>query len=353
MDPRIEKHARIIVDYSTKVREGDNLLITYSDFGKPLAIEVYKLAASKGASPLIITTPTEAVRGYFEVTPERFLEVFPQHYYELVKASDVVVSIRGEETTRYLSTTEPEKISQRSRTTKPISDEYLEKRWCLTQYPSPSYAQEAEMSLHEYEDFTYSAVLRNWEQEAHAMKRLKDVLDAGKEVRIVGERTDLSLAIEGRVAVISDGTQNLPGGEVYTSPLEDSAQGEVYFDVPSVAYGKEVRDIWLRFEDGEIADSSAGKNEDLLKTMIETDSGSKRLGELGIGTNRGIDRYTRNILFDEKMAETIHLAIGRAFKNCKGVNESSIHWDMIKRLVPGEIRVDGHVIQKDGRFTWE
>lgn len=332
MDPRVSEHAKILVNYSTKVRRGDQVLIGITDGGRSLATEIYKEASRLGASPLIVTVPTEASRGYYEVTPEEYLKVFPQHYYELVRASDVIISIRSEENTRYLSSMDPKRISARSLTLKRISDERLKKKWCGTQCPTAAYAQEAEMSLQEYEDFVYSAVLRDWEKEAEKMAELKRITDQTDEVRIIGEKTDLTMSIKGRTAVLSDGTHNMPGGEVFTAPVDDSANGEVFFDLPAIKYGKEVQGIRLKFKDGEVVDYSAEKNEDLLDSMIQTDEGSKRLGELGIGVNRGITRFTKNILFDEKIAGTIHLAIGFAWKECGGVNESAVHWDMIKSI---------------------
>ena len=209
------------------------------------------------------------------------------------------------------------------------------------------------MSLREYEDFVYSAVLRDWEKEAEEMNRLRQAMNKTETVQIIGDKTDLTMAIRGRNAVISDGTHNLPGGEVFTAPLEDSVNGEVFFDLPAIRYGKEVTGIRLKFEKGEIVDYSATKNEDLLRAMINTDEGSRRLGELGIGTNRGINRFTKNILFDEKMAGTIHLAIGNAYKECGGTNQSAIHWDMIKTMKPGKILLDGENIQENGKFKWE
>jgi len=353
MDQRILEHAKILVNYSTKVRKGDNVLIQISDYGRDLATEIYKEASRLGASPLIVTAPTEAVRGYYELTPEEYLQVFPKHYYELIKASDVIISISSDENRRYLSSIDPRKISARSLTVKKISDERLKKTWCVTQYPTPAYAQEAEMSLKEYEDFVYSAMLLNWNKEAEKMSQLKRVMDKADQVQIVGEKTDLTMFIKGRTAIVGDGTHNMPDGEVFTAPLENSADGKIFFDLPAIRYGKEVQDIKLTFEKGEIADYSASKNEDLLRAMINTDEGSRRLGELGIGTNRGITKFTKNILFDEKMAETIHLAIGMAYKECGGTNESAVHWDMIKTMKHGQIIMDGKIIQKDGKFRWE
>jgi aminopeptidase len=341
------------VNYSTKVRKGDNVLIQITDYGRELATEIYKEASRLGASPLIVTVPTEAVRGYYELTSEEYLQVFPRHYYELIRASDVIISIASDENRRALSGIDPKKISARSLTVKKISDERLKKRWCVTQYPTPAYAQEAEMSLKEYEDFVYSAILLDWKKEAEKMSRIKRIMDRTDRVQIIGEKTDLTLSIKGRTAIVGDGTHNMPDGEVFTAPLENSAEGKIFFDLPAIRHGKEVQDIKLTFEKGEITDYSASKNEDLLRAMIETDEGSRRLGELGIGANRGITKFTKNILFDEKMAETIHLAIGMAYKECGGKNESAVHWDMLKTMKHGQIVMDGEIIQKDGKFKWE
>jgi len=182
------------------------------------------------------------------------------------------------------------------------------------------------------------------------MEKVKAVLDKGDVVHLEGSETDLTMSIRGRNAVVGDATHNVPGGETYTAPLEDSAEGKIYFDFPGIIYGREVRDIRLRFEKGEVIDYSATKNENLLKAMLETDGGSRRIGEFGVGTNYGITRFTRNILFDEKIGGTIHLAVGRAYKECGGQNESAIHWDMIKTMKPGRIIVDSKLMQKDGVF---
>jgi aminopeptidase len=208
------------------------------------------------------------------------------------------------------------------------------------------------MSLTEYKDFVYSAMIRDWDAEVDRMRKLKSDMDNASEVRLMGKDTDLSFSIKGRTAVIDDAKYNLPGGEVFTAPLDDSATGKIYYDLPSL-YGKEVTDIRLTFDKGVVVDYSASKNESLLKELIETDEGSRRLGEFRIGTNRGINRFTKRILFDEKMAETVHLAIGRAYKECGGINKSAVHWDMIKTMKPGEIIMDGKTVQKDGKFSWE
>jgi len=353
MDPRVSQHARLIVTYATGVKKGDQVLIMASDYGLDLASEIYKEVAKLGGSPLIVMTPSEVTRAYYEVTPEEFLDIYPKHLYELTKASDVVVSIRSDINTKTLGNVNPKKLTRRDKTVRPIQDERLSKRWCLTQAPTPGFAQDADMSLKEYEDFVYSAILIDWASQRTQMEKLKKALDQADKVRLIGEKTDLTMSVKGRNAIVGDATHNVPGGEVYTAPVDDSAEGEICFDLPGIRYGREIKGIRLKFSKGEVVDYSAETNQDALKSIIETDQGSKRIGELGIGTNRGIKRFTKNILFDEKIGDTIHLALGNAYKDCGGINKSAIHWDIIKTMKPGQILLDGKVLQKDGKFSWE
>jgi aminopeptidase len=352
VDPRIVKLAEILVDHSTKVVEGDNVIIQFADEGVSLALEIHKECSRRGANPLILTMPVEAVKSYYEVTPEKYLQNFPSHYHALVRSSDVVIFLRSDKNTKALSSVDPKRMSKRFIAIRKIADERLKKRWCVVQYPAASFAQDAEMSLGEYEDFVYNAMLRDWTTEGAKMRRLKELFDMSKEVRIVGEETDLSMSIKGRTTIVDEGTHNMPGGEIFTAPIENSAEGKIFFDLPAIRYGKEVQDIRLEFKKGSIIDYSAGKNMDLLKAMIETDRGSRRLGELGIGMNWGITRFTKNILLDEKIGGTIHLAIGKSYKECGGKNRSAIHWDMIKTMKPGRIELDGKIIQENGRFKF-
>jgi len=353
MDPRVTEHAKLIVTYATGVKKGDQVLIVASDYGLDLASEVYKEAAKLGASPLIVMTPSEVTRAYYEVTPEDYLDIFPKHLYELTKASDVVFSIRSDINTKTLGNVNPRKLTRRDKTVRPIQDERLSKRWCLTQTPTPGFAQDADMSLKEYEDFVYSAILIDWASQRAQMEKLKKALDPADKVQIIGEKTNLTMSIKGRNAVVGDATHNVPGGEVFTAPLDDSAEGEIWFDLPGLRYGREIRGVRLKFSEGQVVEYSAETNQDALKSIIETDQGSKRIGELGIGTNRGIKKFTKNILFDEKIGDTIHLALGNAYKDCGGINKSAIHWDIIKTMKPGQILLDGKILQKDGKFIWE
>jgi aminopeptidase len=244
----------------------------------------------------------------------------------------------------------------------------LDSRWVSTVHPTRALAQQAGMSFAEYCDFVYDAVLRDWASLAEEMAHMKEILDAGSEVHLVTERdsrpnTDLTMSIEGRVAVnsaasVAYDSHNLPSGEVFTAPF--ATEGEVFFDVPMTLQGRRVRDVWLSFESGEVVDFSADTNEAVLADVLDTDPGARRLGELGIGMNRGIDRFTDNILFDEKMGDTVHLALGRAYRSNftdaekDQANDSAVHVDMITDVSErSRIEVDGDVVQQNGRFRWE
>ncbi len=233
------------------------------------------------------------------------------------------------------------------------------KRWVGTQFPAPGNAQLAEMSTERYEMFVYNAMNKDWDKQRTFQQQMVEILDPADEVRIVsGETTDLTMSVNGMKAINDFGEKNLPGGEVYTAPVPDSVEGEVLFDKPLIRQGREIEGAWLRFENGEVIDFSADKNENSLAGVLDTDSGARRLGELGIGMNRDIDEFTYNMLFDEKMGDTIHLAIGNAIGETvpeeQPFNESAIHLDMIVDMSEDSfIEVDGEVVQRDGVFRFE
>ena len=233
--------------------------------------------------------------------------------------------------------------------------------WVSTVHPTRSLAQQAGMAYEEYQDFVYNAVLRDWESLADEMARLKTILDEGSEVHIEKSETDLWLSIEDRTAVNSAASvdydsHNLPSGEVFTAPAD--AEGTVAFDVPMTVDATRLQDVRLTFENGEVVDYAAAQGETVLKEILDTDAGARRLGELGIGMNRGIDRVTDNILFDEKMGETVHLAVGRAYDACLAEgetgNQSAVHTDLITDMsTESTLSVDGEVVQRNGSFQWE
>jgi len=226
-------------------------------------------------------------------------------------------------------------------------------KWVACMYPTPAIAQDARMTTAAFADFLYGACLRDWDAEGRRMQAIADRFDAADEVRIVGVETDLTLSLEGRQGQVDAGDSNMPAGEVFYSPVEDSANGAVTFgEYPSWYGGHQVRGIRFRFEGGVIVEASSESDEDFLLATIDTDAGARRLGEFGIGCNEGIDRAYGNALFDEKIHGTVHLAIGGGFPFLGGTNESAVHWDIVKELRNGgEIWLDGELVQQNG--TWQ
>ena len=224
--------------------------------------------------------------------------------------------------------------------------------WVMCWYPTPALAQDAGMPLSAFEDFLYDAVLLDWDAEEARMRRIAELFDAAGDVRIEAAGTDLTMSLAGRTGSVDDGHVNMPGGEVFYSPLEDSANGVIEFgEFPAVLYGTEVEGVRLVFEDGRVVDASARVNEGFLLQTLDTDEGARRLGELGIGCNPGIQRFMKNVGFDEKINGTIHLALGRSYTFIGGKNESSIHWDIVKDLrTGGHLYVDGRLVQEAGRW---
>lgn len=354
VDPRIKKVADILVNYSTKVKKGETVLIDAQYEAKDLVLEIYKLVLKKGAFPKVNLGLPGAAYNYFKLASDEQIKAFPKIRKYEIDNCDVIISIGAEENTRELTSIDPKRMSARSRVLKPISDVIHEKkRWVIFEYPTNALAQDAEMSLEEFEDFVYSACIKDWNAESKKQDKLKAIIDKGSKVRIVGKDTDLTFSIKGRKGVKCDGDFNMPDGEVFTTPVEDSTNGYISYSFPAIRSGKEVDGIRLWFKDGKVVKATAEKNEKLLHAMINTDPGAKRLGEFGIGVNFGIKKFVKQILFDEKIGGTIHLALGMSFKEALGRNKSAIHWDMIKDLRDGgELYVDGRLIQKDGRFTF-
>jgi aminopeptidase len=359
MDPRIENHARIIVDHSTSIEPGDEVLVDAPPAADDLVTALYELIGDVGANVLTVRNRTadRFNRAYLRNHDGEFEH--PAQEAALVEEMDVYVAIRGNENVTETSDVDPATRSEYDRVREPIREERLSKRWCLTQYPSPAYAQLAEMSTEAYENFVWEAVNKDWDAQREHQAQLLDILEGTDEIRIQsGDTTDVSMRIGGNDPINDYGENNLPGGEVFTAPVPDSVEGEVLFDKPLYHQGREIDDVYLQFEGGEVIDHRASKNEDVLTETLNTDDGARRLGELGIGMNRDIDRFTYNILFDEKMGDTVHMAVGMAYEDNVGEgverNESAVHVDMIVDMAEdSRIEADGEVIQRDGRFVFE
>ncbi|MBI2507994.1 aminopeptidase [Candidatus Woesearchaeota archaeon] len=350
-DPRIKEVAKILVEYSNEVKMGDKVIIDAPYEAAPLVKEIYRLCIQKGAYPRVNMGVQGLTKVYYDHASKEQLEHFPELALQEAKYGDAFFSIGAPSNTRELTNIDPKKLALRSKITNPISEEVLKKRWVLFYYPNNAQAQEADMSLEEFEDFVYSATMQNWEKVSKEEDKLKSILDNGKEVKIIGKNTDIKFSIEGREAVKGDGKNNMPCGEVFIAPQEKSTQGEIEFSFPAIRAGREVDGIMLKFKEGKVVEASAKKGESYLKECLEIDTGAKYLGEFGIGFNPNIQKFVKNILFDEKILGSIHLALGRAYKEGGGINESALHWDMIKDLrEEGKILIDGKVIQENGKF---
>ncbi|MFN2432297.1 MAG: aminopeptidase [Gemmatimonadota bacterium] len=365
VDPRVEKMAAVLVDYSLDVQPGQLMLLQAMPEAEPLVLEVYRRALRRGAHvDARISLPGLAETYLRNASDEQLRHVSPTD--ELVtERYDAFLRIGADVNTRALTSVDPVKLVTAQAARDHLTARFMERaargelRWCATMFPTHAYAQDAEMSLAEYEDFLFTACrvtepdpVAAWREQREFQARLIEWLAPRRELRLVGPDTDLTLSIEGRTFINAYGDSNFPDGEIFTGPVEESANGTVRFAYPATAGGREVEDIRLWFEQGRIVKATASKNEEYLLKMLDTDAGSRRLGELGIGTNFGITRFTRNTLLDEKIGGTVHLAVGRSYPETGGRNASAIHWDMVCDLRRGgEILVDGQVFAKDGTFV--
>jgi aminopeptidase len=266
--------------------------------------------------------------------------------------ADGLVAIDAPDNTREIAGVPPERLALLQASARPALERVYtnDLKWVGCNYPCPALAQDAGMSLRDYADFLYGACLLDWDAERDRMSHYAERFDAGSEVRIVGAETDITLSLEGRSGVVDAGGRNMPGGEFYYSPVEDSAEGTISFlEFPAPFLGRDVTGIRLRFEGGTVVDATAESEEAFFLEILDQDDGSRRLGELGIGCNPGITRFMKNTLFDEKIDGTVHLALGNGIPEAGGTNESHLHWDIVKDLRPGgQLLLDGEVVQQDG-----
>jgi aminopeptidase len=359
MDDRIHEHAEVLVDWSARVAPGDDVVVSVGPEAHDLAVAVAEKLGERGANLLTTYSSGEVTRAYQLAHDDEFESSDAQ--LAMLEAADVVLSLGGGRNTSATADVPAETRSAARKADDDVREAYMASDWVSTVTPTRSLAQQAGMSYAAYEDFVYDAVLRDWESLADEMAGMKDLLDDGSEVRIVNDGTDLTMSVADRTAVnscasVAYDSHNLPSGEVFTAPAD--TEGYVTFDVPMTIRGARVKDVRLTFEDGAVVDVSAAQGEATIQDVVDTDDGSKRLGELGIGMNRGIDRVTDNILFDEKMGGTVHLALGRAYAAClpegEEGNQSATHVDLITDMGDGSrLEVDGEVVQRDGHFQWE
>jgi aminopeptidase len=364
MDERVREHARTLVDWSARIEAGDDVVVRVEEGAHDLGVAVAAELGARDANMVTLYGSPEMQRAYLRGHQGDFDED-PAYELALYEAADAVLILGGSRNSTATADVPGERSQAYSRARQAIREARFDTDWVSTVHPTRAMAQAAGMSYEAYRDFVYEAVLRDWAALAEEMAQLKTILDDGDTVRLQKAggpvETDLTMSIAGRTAVnsaasVAYDSHNLPSGEVFTAPYD--TEGEVSFDVPLTLEGQRVRGVRLRFEGGEVVDWSADQGADALEAVLTTDEGARRLGELGIGMNRGIDRFTDSVLFDEKMGDTVHLALGRAYDSClpegEAGNDSAVHVDLITDVSEeSSLTVDGEVVQRNGRFAWE
>jgi len=364
-DPRVENLAKIVVGYSTKVKAGEVVSIDGEVGAEPLLRAIYEEVLKAGANPILNVALDGLAATYYEHATEAQLDWVSPLMEWTVDNADVRIAVGASANTRELSAVPPERQTRRQQATGPVLGRMMERsaagefRWCYTLFPTDAYASEAEMSTRDYEDFYFGACLADdpdpltaWERASAETRRLAEWVEGHEEVRVTAPGTDIKLGIAGRHFIPCVGDHNMPDGEFFTGPVEDSVEGEVTFHLPAVIGGREVSGVRLRFEAGKVVDASAERGEEFLINLLDTDEGARRLGELGIGTNYAIDRGTLEVLLDEKIGGTVHMAVGKAYPESGGVNDSAVHTDLVCDLRQGgKLEVDGKDCQVDGKFV--
>lgn len=363
MDPRLNLLADVLVNYSTAVQPGNLVVLCAFDDGEPLLRALHHATLAAGGNPVVQVLYDWMYYDLIQHGTDAQLDFVNPEFEWSTERADVRITTLAHRNSKFASNVNPEREQRWNRALTSLNARFMERsasgalRWCITQFPTEAAAQDAEMNLLEYEDFVFGAGLVNepdpvssWRELSSRQQRRVDWLKGHDRVRIRGKDVDLTLSIQDRTFLNGNGLKNFPDGEICTGPVEQSVNGWVRFTYP-LNIGREVDGIELTFQDGKIERATATKNEEALLKMLDTDDGSRYLGELGIGTNPGITRFTRNMLFDEKMQGTFHLAIGASFPESGGKNKSAIHVDMICDLHDGEIEVDGEVFYRNGEFV--
>jgi len=362
-DPRVSKLAQVLVQYSLDLQPGELFTLRTSPLADELSLEVYKEATKAGAHITIQNSIPGANEIFYKYASEAQLEYVSPVRKLILETFEASLYIEAEHNTRELSGIDPVKISKVSRANADLTQTFLERaarkevKWSLTVYPTPAMAQEADMSLSDYQDFVYGAGMLHlddpiafWKKEGLRQREIIQWLGGHDKIVLKGANVDLTFSIKDRTFEPADGKYNFPDGEIFTGPVEDSANGYIRFSYPALYGGQEIEDIELWFENGKVFKEKASKNAELLTKTLDTDEGARYLGEWGIGTNYGIQRFTKNMLFDEKIGGTIHLAVGAGYPETGSQNKSGIHWDMLCDMNDAEMRADGELFYRGGKF---
>ena len=361
-DPRVQKLAQVMVHYSLAIKRGQKVYLQTVPAGHEFNLTFYEEAIKAGAHVTVMMNVPGQDEIFFKYASNQQLDwISPVR--ELVHTTyDARMVLEAETNTRELAGVDPKRIARARKANAALFEKMLKRiankelRWCLTVYPTEAMAQEANMSLADYSEFVYEAGMLNakdpvalWKAEEVKQKKLVNWLKGKKQVLLKGDNIDLSFSIKGRKFIPCAGDQNFPDGEIFTSPVENSVSGWVRFRYPAIFDGQEIEDIELWFENGKVVQEKAQRNQELLTAQLNTDTGARVLGEWGIGTNYNIKKFTKNMLFDEKLGGTIHLALGLGFEEAGGHNVSGLHWDMLCDMANSEVVIDGKLFYKNGK----
>jgi aminopeptidase len=368
MDPRVAKLADLLVNYSLELAPGQIVRLDGGAVAAPFIRELYRAALRAGANPRTrVEVEGIDVIAVGEASEEQLTFVSEIDRFEMEQV-DAIVTIWADTNTRALSQADPQRLSKKIASRRQLTNRLWERideghaKWVGTRFPTDAHAQDAEMSLPEYEDFVYGAChvrgdedpVAHWRAVSVDLNERARELNTFTELRVVGPDTDLRINVAGREWLAADGKLNMPDGEIFTSPVETATEGQIRFSFPAIFQGRGVEDIRLRFEGGRVVRAEAGNGDDFLQSLLDMDEGARILGEVAFGLNYEIDRFTRDILFDEKIGGTMHFALGSSFKKLGGRNESGLHWDMICDLrADGEVYADGELVWKSGQFLHE
>lgn len=363
-DPRLTKLAQVLVNYCTAVQPGHWVLVRGHVVALPLVEQVVAEVLRAGGNPTVLLESDDVQEVFLREATDAQLAWNSPLDAIMAEKLDARIGIGGASNTRVLTGVEPRRQQLAQNAKRPFQQTYMQRsadgthHWVGTQFPCQAYAQDAEMSLRDYEDFVYAATftdqpdpVQSWRAVHDRQQQLVDWLRGKERVEVRGPNIDLQLSIAGRTFINSDGKRNMPSGEIFTGPVEDSANGWVRFTYPAIRGGREVEGVEFELRDGKVVHARAAKNEEFLLSQLDSDEGSRYLGEFAMGTNYQIQRFTKSILFDEKIGGTIHMAVGAGYPETGSRNRSSVHWDFICDMRhDSEIRVDGELIYRDGQF---
>lgn len=353
-DLRNQKLAKLLVNYSVFVKPGENVIISGGTEATELLKAIYKEVILAGGHPVMRIGIPDLAPFFYKHAKKHQIEKYPNLFEHTIKNCQKYIGVSSESNTKELTNCDPKKMAARAKVMRPISNLVCNNKPHMhrisTSYPTQALAQDAEMSLTEYENFFYGACLQDWKKLGKFMDKLKSKFKKNSKVHLIGNNVDLKFKVHGDKAIAAKGEENMPDGEVFMAPVRESVNGWIKFEYPAIRGGREVTDIEIRFENGKAVDVKASKNEDFLKEMLAMDENSSYLGEFGIGCNPKVTKFTKDLLFDEKIGGTIHLAFGDAYVENGGGNDSALHWDIVKDMKKAKIIVDGKAIQENGKW---